>query len=497
MKQDYLGSSQFAGNADSEVLSYLYDKFGIQFIQKLRGIFSVALYDQKIGKLFLIRDRFGVKPLYYTVQNGIFYFSSEVKSFFTIREVKCEIDFDRYVEYLGLQFVPGENTIFKNIFRVDPGTYLEIEGKSIKKTTYYSLPEQSDIGETKNEAEYREKIEEQLLESLEYRLISDVPIGVLLSGGLDSSAIVALLSKIQTSDINTFSVGFGQHTDELKYAKLVSTTFATNHTEIFIDADDIKKYLSQIVYSLDEPLADTGAFASWMVFKHIKENSDIKVALVGEGADELFGGYSWHSILSKVAWAPEAVKNRLLFTLTSYANKSIQKDIYQKIYLPQLRAIKDSDYVNKMLRFEFKNNLVNNLLMKVDKASMAFGIEAREIFLDHKLVEAVFACPGKFKAGKSSKYILKKIMGKSLPQQIIDRRKQGFIMPVNHWIHNELKENIMNVLTDNKSQLRELFSKQGILSFFNRNRLNPLEAISNNALLWRAYLFEIYQQKIS
>ena len=497
LKKDYLEDYQFKGNADSEVLPYLYEKLGIQFIHKLRGIFSIALYDKKNKTLFLIRDRFGVKPLYYTFQNGICYFSSEIKSFARIPQIQCEIDFNRYVEYLGLQYVPGKNTIFKNIFRVEPGTYLEIKGESLRTTTYYSLPEPSESGQSLSEEEHRGKIEEQILESLKYRLISDVPIGILLSGGLDSSSIVALLSKLQVPDINTFSVGFGQENDELKYAKLVSETFSTNHTEIIIDANDIKKHLPQIVYSLDEPLADTGAFASWLVFKHVRENSDIKVALVGEGADELFGGYSWHSILAKMAWVPETFKNQILFALTSFANSSIKEGIYQKIFLSQLQAIEDVDYVNKVLRFEFKNNLLNNLLMKVDKTSMAFGIEAREVFLDHKLVEAVFSCPGKLKVGKSPKYILKKTMEKSLPSLIVNRRKQGFIMPVNHWIHNELKEDILDALTDSKSYLRELFSKAKIQTLFKRNRFSPLRTISNNSLLWRAYLFEIYRREYS
>ena len=229
--------------------------------------------------LYLIRDRFGVKPLYYTFQKNTCFFSSELKSFTKLPQVATEIDFERYIEYLGFQFVPGDNTIFKNIYRVTPGSYLEVGHEGHRSVQYYTLPGPSSVTCEKQTDFLEENIKKNLLESLSYRLISDVPIGVLLSGGLDSSSLVSLLSSIGEKNIKTFSVGFGTQFDELEYARIVADKFKTQHTEIIIQADDIKRNLPKIVWSLDEPLADTGAFASWLMFKHIRQNTNIKVAL--------------------------------------------------------------------------------------------------------------------------------------------------------------------------------------------------------------------------
>ena len=495
LRSMYLNEYRFHSNSDAEVIPYLYEKFGINFIQKLRGVFAIAIYDKRSKLLYLIRDRFGVKPLYYTFQKNTCFFSSELKSFTKLSQVPTEIDFERYIEYLGFQFVPGENTIFKNIYRVSPGSYLEVNHEGHRAIQYYTLPSPSSVTCEKQTAFLEENIKENLLESLSYRLISDVPIGVLLSGGLDSSSLVSLLSSIGEKNIKTFSVGFGTQSDELEYARIVADKFKTQHTEILIQADDIKKNLPKIVWSLDEPLADTGAFASWLMFKHIRQNTDIKVALVGEGADEIFAGYSWHYILHRLSWFPESIKNRILFYLTTYSNSKFRNTLFKTTFLSAFNKFSDSDYLNRVLRMEFVNNLPNNLLMKIDKASMAFGIEAREVYLDHKLVEAVFLYPGAVKVNPSPKNILKKIMTPHLPKKIIQRKKQGFIMPVNHWIHNDLKKDVQGRLLSSNSFLAQLFTHKQIENLF-KPGLSFMRT-SKNALLWRAYLFEIYQQEVT
>ena len=359
----------------------------------------------------------------------------------------------------------------------------------------FDLELHSDDIDIKHEALLGENIKENLLESLSYRLISDVPIGVLLSGGLDSSSLVSLLSSIGEKNIKTFSVGFGTQSDELGYARIVADKFKTQHTEILIAVEDIKKYLPKIVLSLDEPIADTGAFASWLIFKHIREKTNIKVALVGEGADEIFAGYSWHYILGRLSWLPESIKNRILFYLTTYPNSKFRNTLFKNVFSTTFNKFSDSDYLNRVLRMEFANNLPNNLLMKIDKASMAFGIEAREVYLDHKLVEAVFLFPGAVKVNPSPKNILKKIMRPHLPKKIIQRKKQGFIMPVNHWIHNDLKKDLQERLLSSNSFLAQLFTHKQIENLFKSGLL--FMRTSKNALLWRAYLFEIYQQEVT
>ncbi len=496
LRSKELSGFNFHSQSDSEVIPYLYEKFGIGFIEKLRGIFSIALYDSKVGKLYLIRDRFGVKPLYYTIQNNRLYFASELKAFSATSELSCEIDFDRYIEYMGMQYVPGENTIFKNVYRVAPGSYLEVLGDQIRHFQYYSLLSASNLPQL-NAREVHSTIQDRLLESLKYRLVSDVPIGVLLSGGLDSSTLVALLARIKAPEIKTYSVGFGAKNDELKYAGKVAERFATRHTELLIQPGDIKKYISKIIRSLDEPLSDTGALASWLMFKHIKESSGIKVLLVGEGADEIFAGYSWHVLLARIQWLPEFIKNHIFFKLTAFAHPVIARNLFKNIFSPRLHATKDPDYLNKILRFEMKNNLVNNLLMKVDKSSMAFGIEAREVFLDHALVEAAFSVPGKLKLKGTPKAVLKEIMRDSLPKEILSRKKQGFIMPVDRWIHNEWKEEVQGRLMDPNSFLSLWLPKKDIQNLFQVRRGRVLESITNNSTIWRAYLFEIFREEFS
>jgi len=495
LRNMYLNEYTFHSNSDAEVIPYLYDKFGIDFIQKLRGVFAIAIYDRRLKVLYLIRDRFGVKPLYYTFQEKTLFFSSELKSFTNLPQVTTEIDFERYIEYLGFQFVPGDNTIFKNIYRVAPGSYLKVNDERHRVVKYYNLPAPSSFAYKKQTALHEENIKERLLESLSYRLISDVPIGVLLSGGLDSSSLVSLLSSIGEKNIKTFSVGFGTQSDELGYARIVADKFKTQHTEILIQAEDIKKYLPQIVLSLDEPIADTGAFASWLMFKHIRQKTNIKVAIVGEGADEIFAGYSWHYILDRLSWLPESIKNHILFYLTTYANSKFRNNLFKKIFLADYNKFSDSDYLNKILRMEFNNNLPNNLLMKIDKASMAFGIEAREVYLDHKLVESVFLFPGAAKVNPTPKNILKNIIKSQLPKRIVQRKKQGFIMPVNHWIHNDLKKDLQERLLSSNSFLAQLFTHKQIENLFKPGL--SFVRTSKNALLWRAYLFEIYREEVT
>jgi asparagine synthase (glutamine-hydrolysing) len=303
------------------------------------------------------------------------------------------------------------------------------------------------------------------------------------------------LSSLGEKNIKTFSVGFGTQSDELEYARIVADKFKTQHTEILIAVEDIKKYLPKIVLSLDEPIADTGAFASWLIFKHIREKTNIKVALVGEGADEIFAGYSWHYILERLSWLPESIKNRILFYLTTYSNSKFRNALFKNVFSATFNKFSDSCYLNRVLRMEFANNLPNNLLMKIDKASMAFGIEAREVYLDHKLVEAVFRFPGAAKVDPSPKQILKNIVKSELPKIIIQRKKQGFIMPVNHWIHNDLKNDVQERLLSSNSFLAQLFTHKQIENLF-KSGLSFMST-SKNALLWRAYLFEIYRQEVT
>ncbi len=320
----------FNSNTDSEVVLHAYEEKGLDCVEDFRGMFAFALWDQKKKRLILCRDKLGKKPLYYWWNGSVLAFASEIKALLTLSMVSKQINEDAFHLFVAFQYVPGEQTAIKNVFRVSPAEMLILENNRLTKKKYWdvlNLETQSNVI-TQNQAE--QELERLLEESVKLRLVSDVPLGVLLSGGIDSSSLVALMRKNTTSSIKTFSVGFGEKSDELKYARVVSKAFNTEHREFIIKPNNLIESLNKIVWHLDEPIADGGAFATFLVSETVKDY--VKVVLVGEGADELFGGYSWHQLASSyLNFIPKFVKEQIYFYLnTFYRGWSNNSEIYRQ-----------------------------------------------------------------------------------------------------------------------------------------------------------------------
>ena len=481
----------FRSHTDSEVILHSYEEYGLECVDNLRGMFAFALWDTKKRRLVICRDRIGKKPLYYWQNGERLLFASEIKSLLCCREIPREVNRDGFYSFLAFQYVPGVETAVKNIFRVPPGNILIAENGTVKLREYWSIRKIVNSGEDNSPDQAVERMGHLLEESVRLRLVSDVPLGVLLSGGLDSSSITALISRGGVKSIRTFSAGFGEESDELKYARIVSREFNTEHREFIVRPDNLALTLKKIVWHMDEPIADGGAFATYMIAEAVKQY--VKVILVGEGADELFAGYSWHRLADPgFAFVPQALKSRAYFYLnTFYRGKKNHPDIYhgfeERFNLKGVRR----DFLSRMMFFELENLLPNCLLMKVDKMTMAHSLEARAPFLDHKLIEFAAALPAGFKIrGCTNKYILRKFMEKKLPPEIVNRKKRGFLVPIAKWLNGELKEYAEDILLRKDSFSACAIGLERIRPLFAPQR--GLRELENKIRLWRLLVFELW-----
>lgn len=475
---------KFRSKTDTETIVHSYEQYGIEKTASLlRGFFSFALWDNKKKILFLVRDRIGVKPLYYFQENQNLFFASEIKAILENREIKRKINERAYKQYLVFQATLGEQTMFEGIKKVPPATIITFKGEKIVKTKYWELKKDEKISKIPGE-EKTGRLKDLLLDSVESRLLSDVPLGVLLSGGLDSSSIVALMSELGREKIKTFSVGFGEPDDELKYARLVADRFKTDHKEIIIKPKEIQKVLTEIVWHQDEPLADGGGIATYLTAKEVSKY--VKVVLVGEGGDELFGGYSWYKLgLSQSRIVPEEIRKRIYFYLTTFSRQGIYPD-FKKIF-----DKKEDNFLSKMIKFEVENILPNSLCMKVDKMMSAFGLEAREPFLDHKLAEFCFSLPVEDRVNfNSGKVLFRKVMEDALPNEILKRRKHGFLLPTGKWLNGKLKGFAKETLLSKQSYVGKIYSNKYLENLFQEKEFfSEIERIN---LFWRLFIFELW-----
>jgi len=434
---------KFRSKTDSEVIVHLYEELGEDFLAELNGMFALAIWDKKARKLILARDRIGIKPLYYTLTKNRFIFASEIKAILKDEEVRKEINPEGFDLFMAFQCIPNNSTMFKGIRKVPPAEMLIFQKGKINFKKYWELTKK-DIG-LKN---YKETIKDLLSDSTAKRLISDVPLGVLLSGGLDSSSLVALASQVKQTPLETFSVGFGEASDELAYAKIVADKFKTNHHEFIVRPETVENLLDKIVWHMDEPLADGGALATFLVSEVIREQ--VKVVLVGEGSDEVFGGYSWHKLANlPAAFLPYSLRRKLYFYLTTFYKGKNKKPLRDSYAL--FDQTKDANLFRKMSDFEIKRILPNSLLMKVDKMTMAHSIEARVPFLDHRIIEYLYSLSFKMPPGRIvGKKIIKDIFKDILPEPILRRRKQGFILPMNKWLLGDMKNFAKDTVLNSK-----------------------------------------------
>lgn len=487
---------RFKSNTDTEVVLHAYEQYGKRCVGLFNGMFAFAIWDSKKKELFLARDRIGIKPLYYYFKDKLI-FSSEIKAILK-HNIKKEVNKNALNDFLAFKYIPGPETILKNIYKLQPGHILTYKKGKIKIEEYWDLNFKP---EKKSEAFYRKAILGLLKDSVKKRLMADVPLGVFLSGGLDSSAITALMSKF--APVKTFSVGFetdDKKYDELKYARLVSRTFNTEHHESIVGFKDIRRLLPEITYYLDEPMSDYAAIPTYIISKVARKK--VKVALAGDGGDELFVGYRqyiYNQFAPYYGALPKIIKTHLLpkfistfLPRTSKVKKAIdtfamssdikrnanwttvfdeneRKKLFlgnpkSKILSQYKRKIKDFDNLSKILYWDIKTWLVEDLLMKMDKMSMMTSLEARVPLLDHRLIELMSKIPSSMKlSGFKTKYLMKKIIKPILPKEILARKKHGFTLPIEHWFRYELKNYTEDVLAD-----RELNA------YLNKNYVNKI-----------------------
>lgn len=460
----------FQTESDTETIVHLYEEYGNGFIQYLNGMFAFALWDRKKEKMILCRDRLGVKPLYYHNNGTYLSFASEIKSILQNNWVQAEVDIEAMDALLSYNYCPGELTMFKGIKKVNPGSCLVFEKGILKKEKYWDLPRYTNREETQEN-----KIVEEMFDILEdavrIRLRSDVPLGAFLSGGIDSSTVVGLMSKLMDRPVKTFSIGFSdERFNELPYADMVAGLFKTDHCTKVVDFDVIN-LLPKSIWHCDNPHGDVSFLPTYQLSSLASQY--VTVVLTGDGGDELFAGYEKYAdfyknesrlvgdsridkYLNSTAVFDQELKDMLY---SPSFKKKTGGYIPYKLFYEAVQGYEEKDFTDQMLYADMKLLLEGNNLIKPDRMGMAVSIEPRGPFLDYRLVEYVAALPSSLKLREGEKkYILKKGLESFLPREIIYRKKQMFTVPIGEWFKSSLKELVYSVLLDKKTLERGYFN---------------------------------------
>lgn len=529
---------KFKSKSDTEIIMALYDKYGVKCVDHLRGMFSLAIYDEKKNTLFCARDRVGKKPFKYFFDGQVFMFASELKAILTQKEYKREIDYVAIHHYLTLQYVPSPLTGFKDIYKLEPAHYLllDLNTKKIVKKRYWSLDysQKLDLSET----EWKRKIINKLEESVKIRMLSsDVPVGAFLSGGIDSSAIVGLMSKIATKPVKTFTISFAEKQfDESKYARIIAKKFKTDHTEFTVKPEAME-VLPMLVKQYEEPYADSSGLATYYLSKMTKEH--VTVALNGDGGDENFAGYGRYSV-QKFALMYDNFKliNNLAIPVTKLAKNIFKSTFFdrtnkfansmnqeyrerymnyicyfnneekEKLYTPKFRnmmkAVNTNDIIankfdeagtkNKLdqtLFADFNSYLPDDLMVKVDMASMLASLEGRSPFLDHEFLQMTAKIPFdlKLKGLNNKKYILKEALRGFVPDEVMFRPKMGFGIPIETWFKKDLAKYTEDILLSDKAISRGLFNKEYIKWMLGEHRQTKTNYSSK---IWALLTLELW-----
>ena len=505
----------YASRTDSETILHLYEERGLDFVDDIEGDYAIALWDADRERLVLARDRAGVKPLYFCHQNGRFIFASEIKAILKHPSVTAEINEAALYHYLTFVTTPAPQTLFRGIQKLPAGHMLVIDrGGDIKITQYWdALPSQSPEANV-TERDHEENILKLLRDSIRKRMMADVPFGVFLSGGVDSSANVALMSELMTQPVRTFTVGFDdcEELNELDSARAISKRFGTDHHEVIIGRADMQKFLPELVFHQDEPIADPVCIPLYYVSKLARDTGTI-VVQVGEGSDEIFAGYDWfrsylqiedrfwrHAERTPVAarraaaavaqplvqkvlkkrmaselvrrlgsneslfWGgaivfDETMKKRVLTSeMRARCNGLSTYDIVRQYQDAIAAARPGADAAARMTYLELKLRLPELLLMRVDKITMATSVEARVPFLDHHLIEYAMSLPRELKVkGRTGKHILKRALEPILPADVLYQRKRGFGAPVREWFRGREGADLVQQLLNSSIRERKFF----------------------------------------
>lgn len=528
---------RFYTNTDTEVIVHLYEDIGSDCVLKLRGMFAFALYDERRQSLLLARDRLGKKPLHYARAAGRLLFGSEIKALLAVAPELAEIDAGGLTQFFYFGYIPDPYTAFEPIKKLPPGFLLEYVDGQIAVRQYWDLPAYGTRRPAVSEEECLEELEYRLAEAVRIRLISDVPLGALLSGGVDSSVVVALMARASSTPVKTFSLGF-PHEDfnEAEHARKVAEIFGTEHHQLIVEPD-IEGTLNWLTGMMEEPFGDSSMIPTYHVCRMARQY--VTVALSGDGGDELFAGYDRYAInlwrqhfngipgwmgrlfrervyrhlpptfhgrrlawnislppgeryLDDICYLPALDRERGLFSdgFLSWAGESVAPLHQFQTYLSTAAA---NDHLSRLLYLDSKTYLTADILAKVDRMSMATSLEVRVPLLDHQFVEWVTSLPieWKFRSG-TRKYILKKLAERlGIPVSSLHRRKQGFAIPLVHWMRNELKKDLIGILLEPRSLQRGYFNPPAIRALIDEHVTGRR---NRTGALWMLLVFELWHR---
>ena len=529
---------RFQTNSDTETIVHAYEEYGKGCVERLRGMFAFAIWNANNRELFIARDRAGEKPLYYTVTaRGTLIFGSELKSLREHPEFLPQINFEALDAYLTFGYVPDPLTIFRDVHKLPAGNYLTFKNGCVQVKEYWDFPyEQPQSKPFQNEEDCLGELRTLLDEAVRMRLVADVPLGAFLSGGIDSSTVVGLMSQHSDQPVKTFSIGFHEDSyDELRYARIAAKRFGTEHHE-FIVTPDICELIDELVWHFDEPFADSSAIPTYMVSKLAREH--VKVVLSGDGGDELFAGYTRYVTDQKrngFAHLPRAVREGLMQPLGRHLphgawgrnylhnvavgplDRYIEDiSIFTRLNKPSLytndfrRGLNGSEtaarfreiaagsrsdcQLDPLLYLDSKTYLPGDILTKVDRMSMAVSLETRVPLLDHKLIE--FVCtriPASMKMkGLETKHIFKRAVADLVPAEILNRPKQGFGVPIKEWINRQLRERIRETLTEPRTMQRGYVEPRYVNVLLNEHDRERRDHASE---LWALFVLELWHRQ--
>ena len=526
----------FYTHSDTEAIVHLYEEMGVECVKKLRGMFAIALFDRRRQKLLLARDRLGKKPLYYAVRDGRLWFGSEIKALLAVAPELAEVDPEGLLQYFYFGYIPDPLSAFRPIRKLPAGHVLEYAGGEVKVAQYWDVPEYG-AAAVATEEDVLQELERRLAEAVRIRLISDVPLGALLSGGVDSSIVVALMARASRKPVKTFSIGFqAERFNEADYARMVAERFGTEHHELMLDPnlEDTLQYLTAM---MEEPFGDSSMVPTYHVSRLARQH--VTVALSGDGGDELFGGYDRYGVqlrrrpfnlipgwsgrwyresmfprlpsdwygrnflfnislpeperyLDSLAYLPAYTRERSLFTDDFVAAAGNGKGPTGP-YLDCLSRAPAQDPLSQLLYLDTKTYLPSDILTKVDQMSMLRSLEVRVPVLDHTFLEWVAALPAHWKLRNGrEKYILKKLGERlGVPSEILYRPKQGFAMPLVHWMRRELKADLLELLLEPRALQRGYFRPDAVRRLFEEHLSGRRD---HSGRIWMLLVFELWHR---
>lgn len=544
----------FRSVTDTEVVLKAYIQWGTDFLKYFVGMFAFALWDARENRLILARDRVGIKPLYYYLNGESLLFASELKAFMAFKDFNRSLDAETIPLFLHYQYIPAPRSIFKNTYKLLPGHYGVFESGDLKIYDYWKLPKKSSPSKKpdSSEEEVLEELDGILTRSVSERLVSDVPLGALLSGGIDSSIVVALMQKVNTSPVRTFSIGFNDRKyDEAPWAHKVARYLGTNHTEFYVSPKETMDVIPRLVEMYDEPFADPSSVPAFLVSRLAR--SHVTVALSGDGGDEQLCGYVRYwitkEIYNRFQRLPLSVKRFLGYSTGMIPSRFMEKayplwsrlaprrfqatnfpDKFQKLIammeanslldlyrtticlwsVNEVRLLTGSDLpygvfeksfqesrglpiLSRLMRVDQMTYLPDAMLTKVDRSSMAVSLEIRVPLLDHRVIEYVSSLPEDYKyRNGEGKYILKRLLGRYLPPALFERPKMGFAVPIDKWFRNELKELLLDYLSPERIKGEGLFNYNIIEKKIQEHLSGKM---NHQYRLWALLIWEMWREK--